>query len=123
MHGCGVRCPPCLTWICSDRLLRARLSIHHFTEPRPTGSVCRSVGFSAWKNTGSKTAGATGSLESSNGYGTYSPDLPGCIATGKTLEKTRERMRSAIEMHLKSMRDDGDIIPEPSHVADMLEVA
>lgn len=61
--------------------------------------------------------------KSSHGYGAYSPDLPGCIATGKTLEKTRERMRSAIELHLKSMRKDGDIIPEPSHVADMLEVA
>jgi predicted RNase H-like HicB family nuclease len=62
--------------------------------------------------------------KSRNGYGAYAPDLPGCIATGKTLEQTRARMQKAIELHLKSMREDGDPIPEPSHVAvDMLEVA
>jgi predicted RNase H-like HicB family nuclease len=57
------------------------------------------------------------------GYSAYAPDLPGCIATGQTIEQTRERMHEAIEVHLNSMRQDGDLIPEPSHVADMLEVA
>ena len=62
--------------------------------------------------------------KSSNGYGAYAPDLPGCIATGRTLEKTRARMQEAVELHLKSMREDGDPIPKPTHVAvDMLEVA
>ncbi len=59
----------------------------------------------------------------STGYSAYAPDLPGCIATGRTLTQTRNRMHEAIEGHLKSMREDGDPIPEPSHVADMLEVA
>ena len=57
------------------------------------------------------------------GYSAYAPDLPGCIATGQTLEQTRERMHEAIEVHLSSMRQDGDVIPEPTHVADILEVA
>jgi predicted RNase H-like HicB family nuclease len=59
------------------------------------------------------------------GYSAYVPDLPGCIATGKTLEETRVRMRGAIEFHLQGMRDDGDPIPEPSRVAavELLEVA
>ncbi len=57
------------------------------------------------------------------GYSAYAPDLPGCIATGSTLEETRTRMHEALEIHIESMREDGDHIPEPSHVADMLEVA
>jgi predicted RNase H-like HicB family nuclease/predicted RNA binding protein YcfA (HicA-like mRNA interferase family) len=59
---------------------------------------------------------------SATGYGAYVPDLPGCIATGRTLDLTRQRMRQAITAHLQAMREDGDSIPEPSHV-EMLEVA
>ena len=55
-------------------------------------------------------------FEKSNaGYGAYAPDLPGCVATGRTLEETRGRMAKAMEMHLSAMRKDGDSIPEPSH--------
>ena len=57
------------------------------------------------------------------GYSAFAPDLPGCIATGRTLEQTRKRTHDAIDAHLKTMREDGDPIPSPSHVADMLEVA
>ncbi len=57
------------------------------------------------------------------GYSAYAPDLPGCIATGQTLDQTRSRMCEAIEAHLRAMREDGDPIPQPSHSADMLEVA
>ena len=59
---------------------------------------------------------------SSTGYGAYAPDLPGCVATGATLEQTRRRMAKAIEMHLAAMREDGDPIPEPSHF-ELVEVA
>jgi predicted RNase H-like HicB family nuclease len=52
--------------------------------------------------------------KSSTGYGAYAPDLPGCVATGQTLEETRARMAKAMEMHLAAMREDGDPIPEPS---------
>ena len=52
---------------------------------------------------------------SSTGYGAYAPDLPGCVATGRTLDETRQRMAQAIEMHLTAMREDGDSIPEPSY--------
>jgi predicted RNase H-like HicB family nuclease len=60
---------------------------------------------------------------SSNGWGASIPDLPGCVALGFTLEETEELIRGAVEQHLRAMREDGDSIPEPSHVADMLEVA
>ena len=53
--------------------------------------------------------------KSSTGYGAYAPDLPGCVATGRTLEETRRHMSRAMEMHLSAMREDGDPIPEPSH--------
>jgi predicted RNase H-like HicB family nuclease len=53
--------------------------------------------------------------KSTTGYGAYAPDLPGCVATGRTLEETRARMAKAMEMHLAAMREDGDAIPEPSH--------
>ena len=60
--------------------------------------------------------------KSSTGYGAYAPDLPGCVATGRTLEETRLRMAKAMGMHLAAMREDGDSIPEPSHL-EVLETA
>ena len=52
----------------------------------------------------------------STGFSAHVPDLPGCAATGKTREETLRRMQKAIEMHLRSMREDGDPIPVPSAV-------
>jgi predicted RNase H-like HicB family nuclease len=60
--------------------------------------------------------------KSSTGYGAYVPDLPGCVATGRTLLETRDRMTKAVEMHLSAMREDGDEIPEPSHF-ELVDVA
>ena len=51
-------------------------------------------------------------------YSAYLPDLPGCIATGKTIEELKQRMREAIELHLDGMRKDGLPIPEPTTLAD-----
>ena len=45
-------------------------------------------------------------------YSAYSPDLPGCVAAGTTLEETRENMRGAIGLHLAGMREDGLPVPE-----------
>ena len=56
-------------------------------------------------------------------YSAYLPDLPGCIATGKTIDEVRERMREAIELHLAGMREDGLPIPEPTSLADYVEAA
>ena len=56
-------------------------------------------------------------------YSAYLPDLPGCIATGKTIEEVRQRMRKAIEIHLEGMRADGLPIPKPSTLADYVEAA
>ncbi|HEY0347472.1 MAG TPA: type II toxin-antitoxin system HicB family antitoxin [Pyrinomonadaceae bacterium] len=40
-------------------------------------------------------------------FSAYLPDLPGCVATGKTIEELRQRMSEAIELHLDGMREDG----------------
>jgi predicted RNase H-like HicB family nuclease len=50
--------------------------------------------------------------KSTTGFGAYAPVLPGCVATGRTLEETEARMAKAIEMHLAAMREDGDQLPQ-----------
>ena len=53
----------------------------------------------------------------------YAPDLPGCIATGKTIEETRRNMTAAVNAHVKFRRETGDPIPEPTTVvADSITV-
>ncbi len=49
-----------------------------------------------------------------NNWAAYVPDLPGCISTGKTLEDTKRNIREAIELHLETMREVGERVPEPS---------
>lgn len=56
-------------------------------------------------------------------YSAYLPDLPGCVATGETIDELRENMSQAIEMHLKGMREDGLAIPQPTTIADYIEAA
>src|SRR5712691_13412015 len=56
-------------------------------------------------------------------YSAYLPDLPGCIATGKTIEQLKTRMSEAIELHLRGMREDGLPIPEPTSLAEYVEAA
>lgn len=51
------------------------------------------------------------------------PDLPGCVATGKTIDELRKNMAGAIELRLQGMRDDGLPIPLPTSLADYVEAA
>ena len=44
-------------------------------------------------------------------YSAYVPDLPGCIATGKTVEEVEANMRGAIELHIEGMLENGESIP------------
>ncbi len=52
----------------------------------------------------------------------YVPDLPGCVATGQTKEEVERLIRSAIELHLEGMVEDGLPIPEPSCQVEYIEV-
>ncbi len=55
-------------------------------------------------------------------YSGYVPDLPGCVATGATVEETERLLREAIALHLEGMKEDGIPIPEPSSVVDYVEM-
>jgi len=58
-----------------------------------------------------------------NNYSAYVPDLPGCIATGQTIEEVEQQIREAIEFHLDGMKEDGDPIPPPSSQVEYVDVA
>ena len=56
-------------------------------------------------------------------FSAYVPDLPGCAATGSTVEETEQAIREAIQFHLEGMREDGVAIPQPTSRVDYVEVA
>jgi len=51
--------------------------------------------------------------EPDSDWGAWVPDLPGCVATGKTIDSVLKRIEKAIEMHLAGLREDGVTIPRP----------
>jgi len=62
-------------------------------------------------------------IERANGnYSAYAPDLPGCVATGKTIEEVKARMREAIKMHIEGLREDGLPVPSPRVSAEYVTV-
>jgi predicted RNase H-like HicB family nuclease len=56
-------------------------------------------------------------------YAAYVPDLPGCVATGATVEETEKLIREAIEFHLEGLRADGLPIPPPISQVEYVEVS
>lgn len=58
-----------------------------------------------------------------NNFAAYVPDLPGCIATGATIEETEQSIQTAIKFHLDGLREDGLPIPAPSSQVEYVEVA
>ena len=56
-------------------------------------------------------------------YSAYVPDLPGCVATGVTVEAVERRLHEAIETHVADLREDGLDVPEPTSVVDYLYVS
>ena len=58
-----------------------------------------------------------------NNYSAYVPDLPGCVATGHTIEETEREIREAIEFHIEGLRQDGLRIPPGVSIVEYLEVA
>jgi len=54
-------------------------------------------------------------------YSAFSPDVPGCVATGETREEAELEMRAALQMHLEGLKEDGLPIPEPSASVGFIE--
>ena len=68
------------------------------------------------------TAPSRASLEttcerSGTGFGAYAPELPGVGVVGDTIEEVERLAREAVELHLASLREHGEPIPEPSAIA------
>jgi predicted RNase H-like HicB family nuclease len=55
-------------------------------------------------------------------YGAYVPDLPGCVAVGRTREEVQALIHEAIELHIERLREDGQPIPEPSSTAELVSI-
>ncbi|OLE11841.1 MAG: hypothetical protein AUG89_08965 [Acidobacteria bacterium 13_1_20CM_4_56_7] len=60
--------------------------------------------------------------KTATGYSAYSPDLEGCIATGKTRDEVEREMQEAIEFHLEGIARNGDPIPEPRTYSRYVEI-
>jgi predicted RNase H-like HicB family nuclease len=61
--------------------------------------------------------------KASSNYSAYVPDLPGCVATGATVEEVDAQIREAIEFHLEGLREDGLAIPVPDSLVDYVDIA
>jgi predicted RNase H-like HicB family nuclease len=57
-----------------------------------------------------------------NNFSAYVPDLPGCVAAAESREEVLELIREAIDFHVEGMRDAGEAIPEPTAIAEYVEV-
>jgi predicted RNase H-like HicB family nuclease len=56
-------------------------------------------------------------------YSAYCPDLPGCVATGRTRSETVRRMKQAVALHLAGLKEDRLPIPKPSTLVGYVTVA
>jgi len=62
-------------------------------------------------------------IEKANGnYSAYSPDLPGCIATGATRDEVERNMHEAIELHVRALLEDNLPVPESNSFAEYVAV-
>ncbi|HIH43670.1 MAG TPA: type II toxin-antitoxin system HicB family antitoxin [Candidatus Methanoperedenaceae archaeon] len=61
--------------------------------------------------------------KANNNYSAYSPDLPGCVATGVTREDAEKNMYEAIEMHIHGLIEDNLPIPESKSFAEYVAIA
>ena len=57
------------------------------------------------------------------GYSAYVPDLPGCVATGRTKLEAEENIFKAIELHLEGMSEEGISLPAPKSESEVLVFA
>ena len=56
-------------------------------------------------------------------YSAYVPDLPGCVATGASIQQVEAEIREAIEFHIEGLREDGSLVPSPSSQVEDIEIA
>ncbi len=60
--------------------------------------------------------------KANSNYSAYSPDLPGCVATGKTRDQVARNMYTAIEMHVRGLLEDGFSVPQARSFAEYVAI-
>ncbi len=60
--------------------------------------------------------------EGPTSWGAYVPDLPGCVAVGKTRKQVSAFIKEAIEFHIEGMKEDGEEIPQPRSHMEIVQV-
>jgi predicted RNase H-like HicB family nuclease len=55
-------------------------------------------------------------------YSAFSPDLPGCVATGRSRTAAEKNMKKAIEMHVRGLKRDNQPLPEPRSFAEYVSI-
>ncbi len=61
--------------------------------------------------------------KANDNYSAYLPDVPGCIATGKTIEETKKNITEALAIHLQGLAEDGLPSPNPKAKADYVAIS
>ena len=61
--------------------------------------------------------------ETATGFSAYSPDLPGCVATGASDSEVKQEMRAAIEFHVSGLKEQGQPVPEPQSSSSYVEIS
>lgn len=61
--------------------------------------------------------------QADNNFSAYSPDLPGCVATGPTRDETERRMYDAIKMHVEGLIEDKQPVPPSTSFAEYVVVS
>jgi len=62
-------------------------------------------------------------IEKADGnYSAYSPDLPGCVATGATVSEAKEHMREAVEFHIQGLEEEGLPVPRGEAISEYLTI-
>lgn len=59
--------------------------------------------------------------KANDNYSAYVPDLPGCIATGDSVETVEAEIGEAIRLHVEGLREDGLPVPQPTAIAEYVE--
>lgn len=58
--------------------------------------------------------------EANTDFGVSFPDFPGCITAGQTIDDAKELAQEALTFHIKGMLEDGDPLPEPSKLEEIM---
>jgi predicted RNase H-like HicB family nuclease len=53
-------------------------------------------------------------------FGVSFPDFPGCIAAGSSIDEAKDMAHDALDLHIKGMLEDGENIPAPSNLEDII---